>query len=99
MAPITIESAGPDATVELGRRLGAALRGGETVSLIGPLGAGKTHLTKGIALGLGISDEVVSPTYLIHRIYDEGRIRLHHFDFYRLDTGAYSEMKKMVLIK
>ena len=52
----------------------------------GPLGAGKTQLTKGIALGLGISDEVVSPTYLIHRIYDEGRIRLHHFDFYRLDT-------------
>ncbi|MCX7016485.1 MAG: tRNA (adenosine(37)-N6)-threonylcarbamoyltransferase complex ATPase subunit type 1 TsaE [Candidatus Sumerlaeota bacterium] len=73
----------PEQTFELGRRIGAFLRGGETLSLIGDLGAGKTLFTQGLAKGLGAAGEVVSPTFLIHRIY-QGRLRLHHFDFYRL---------------
>jgi len=80
---LDIATHSPEQTFELGRRIGAALRGGETLSLIGDLGAGKTLFTQGLAEGLGVRGEVVSPTFLIHRSY-QGRLRLHHFDFYRL---------------
>lgn len=74
---------GPDAMLELGRRIGAALRGGECLALNGELGAGKTTLVQGIAQGLSIRDPVVSPTFVLLREY-EGRLRLCHFDAYRL---------------
>jgi tRNA threonylcarbamoyladenosine biosynthesis protein TsaE len=53
------------------------------IALRGALGAGKTTLAKGIARGLGVEDEVTSPTYTIVSEY-EGRLRLHHIDAYRL---------------
>ncbi len=53
------------------------------IALKGGLGAGKTTLAKGVARGLGITDEVTSPTYTIVSEY-EGRLRLHHIDAYRL---------------
>ncbi len=79
--------ASPAATLRLGRRLGAALRGGDFVALSGPLGAGKTHLLKGVAAGLGVSDDetVVSPTFVLIREY-AGRLRLYHIDAYRLES-------------
>ncbi len=54
-------------TIELGRRLGAAMRGGEVVALVGQLGTGKTHLIKGIAAGLQAdhSEHVSSPTFVL----------------------------------
>jgi len=67
----------------LGERLGRRARGGTVIALRGGLGAGKTALTKGIARGLGVEDEVTSPTYTIVSEY-EGRLRLHHVDAYRL---------------
>jgi len=82
-APVAVTSHSPERTIALGRRAGAVLRGGETLSLIGELGTGKTLFAQGVALGLGVKDRVISPTFLIHRMY-EGRLRLHHFDFYRL---------------
>jgi 2-amino-4-hydroxy-6-hydroxymethyldihydropteridine diphosphokinase len=81
---LKITSGSPDETLALGRRIGKALSGGQTVALIGELGAGKTCLAQGLAAGLGVEGRVVSPTFLIHRIYD-GKLRLHHFDFYRLE--------------
>jgi tRNA threonylcarbamoyladenosine biosynthesis protein TsaE len=57
--------------------------GGTVVALRGGLGAGKTTFTKGFARGLGIREEVTSPTYTIVSEY-EGRLRLHHVDAYRL---------------
>lgn len=77
------------AMLAFGRRLGKACRGGGVIELIGDIGAGKTTLTKGIAAGLGVEDEVQSPTFTLSRTYhtrDEGL--LVHYDFYRLsDPG------------
>jgi len=67
----------------LGERIGRAAPGGTVIALRGALGAGKTTLAKGIARGLGVEDEVTSPTYTIVSEY-EGRLRLHHIDAYRL---------------
>jgi tRNA threonylcarbamoyladenosine biosynthesis protein TsaE len=54
------------------------------IAFRGGLGAGKTTMAKGVARGLGVADEVTSPTYTIVSEY-EGRLRLHHIDAYRLD--------------
>jgi len=67
---------------EIGVNLAASLRDGQLVSLVGPLGSGKTTLTKGIAKGLLITTVVVSPSYVLAREYT-GRIALHHVDAYR----------------
>jgi tRNA threonylcarbamoyladenosine biosynthesis protein TsaE len=67
----------------LGERIGKVAPGGMVIALRGPLGAGKTTFVKGIARGLGIDDEVTSPTYTIISEYT-GRLRLHHMDAYRL---------------
>jgi len=80
-------SATPDETRAIGERIGAALAPGSVVLLCGPLGAGKTVLAKGIARGLGIEDEVISPTYTIVADYP-GRIPLAHVDLYRVEGAA-----------
>ncbi len=69
---------------QLGQRLGASLKGGELIELIGDIGAGKTTLTRGIAAGLGVVDTLQSPTFTISREYDGSKLRLVHYDFYRL---------------
>ena len=76
-----------------GSRLGSILHGGETIELIGDVGAGKTTLTKGIAMGLGIEEDVQSPTFTISRVYDTSLgLRLSHYDFYRLhDPGIMAD--------
>src|SRR5260221_14582002 len=73
------------ATTSLGHRLGAALFPGAVIALVGPLGAGKTHLVRAIAEGLGIRNTrlVSSPTFgLIHEY--PARLPIYHFDAYRL---------------
>ncbi len=94
-----IEVTGENATKELGARIGARLRGGEIFQLIGDVGAGKTTFVKGLAKGLGINDEVQSPSFTISRVYD-GRdgLQLVHYDFYRLtDPGIMAnEVAEMV---
>jgi tRNA threonylcarbamoyladenosine biosynthesis protein TsaE len=71
-------------THALGQRLGALLRAGDVVVLDGELGVGKTVLAKGIAVALGISEPVVSPTFTVVREYD-APTPLVHVDVYRLD--------------
>ncbi|MFI9385369.1 tRNA (adenosine(37)-N6)-threonylcarbamoyltransferase complex ATPase subunit type 1 TsaE [Kutzneria sp. NPDC052558] len=73
-------------TVEFGRRLGCLLRAGDLVLLSGPLGAGKTALTRGIAEGLGVKGRVSSPTFVIAREHRAGErgVALVHVDAYRL---------------
>jgi tRNA threonylcarbamoyladenosine biosynthesis protein TsaE len=75
---------------ELGARLAAALRPGDLVVLSGALGAGKTTLTQGIGLGLGVSGAITSPTFVIARVHpaDGGRPALVHVDAYRLGSLA-----------
>lgn len=70
---------------EIGVELAEDLVEGTLVSLVGPLGSGKTTLTKGIAKGLLIMDVVVSPSYLLARTY-HGRVALHHIDAYRVSS-------------
>ena len=76
----------PEAMQALGKRIGAMLKVGDVVALIGPLGAGKTELTKGIAAAFGI-EEVTSPTFVIARSY-RSNPPLIHMDAYRLLAGA-----------
>lgn len=74
-------------TVALGERLGRELRAGDVVVLSGPLGAGKTALTKGIARGMDVEGPVTSPTFVlarVHRARQAGRPALVHVDVYRL---------------
>ncbi|MDR3596549.1 tRNA (adenosine(37)-N6)-threonylcarbamoyltransferase complex ATPase subunit type 1 TsaE [Clostridium sp.] len=71
-------------TTQLGIKLGELLNPGDIICLTGDLGAGKTHITKGIALGLGINDNITSPTFTIVNEYDGGRLKLNHFDVYRV---------------
>ena len=75
-------------TLRLGQRMGeelAVLSDGSVLILIGPLGAGKTVLAKGIALGLGVQEPVVSPTYTIVSQYPARGRLLHHVDLYRIE--------------
>lgn len=76
-----------------GQQLGNLLRGGEVIELVGDVGAGKTTLTKGIATGLGIDEDVQSPTFTISRVYDTSSgLHLSHYDFYRLhDAGIMAD--------
>ena len=78
-------------TTAYGERIAAHLKGGEVIALIGGLGAGKTTLAKGIARGLGVEDEVVSPSFTLIQQY-EGRLALTHIDLYRLDGSEEFEM-------
>lgn len=80
--------------MEFGERIGRLLRGGEILELVGDVGAGKTTLTKGIARGLQIDDEVQSPTFTISRSYDTpSGLRLAHYDFYRLHDAGIMKME------
>lgn len=73
-------------TLQFGERLGRTLQRGDVVALSGELGAGKTALIKGLARGLGITDEVTSPTFTLIHEYGGGRVPLFHIDLYRLDS-------------
>lgn len=55
--------------------------------LEGELGAGKTRFAKGIARGLGVRDEVTSPTFALHNVYNGKRLKFNHFDFYRIQDA------------
>ena len=87
--PMIIEVGSENETRALGERLGALLRGGETIELVGDVGAGKTTFVKGLALGLGIDEDVQSPSFTISRLYDaRDNLRLAHYDFYRLTNAG-----------
>lgn len=73
----------------LGRRIGEQFRGGEVVELIGDVGAGKTTLAKGLAVGLKVDEDVQSPSFTISRTYDaRDELILEHYDFYRLQEAG-----------
>lgn len=77
----------------IGKKIGMLLHGGEVIELIGDVGAGKTTLTKGIAVGLGVIDSIQSPSFTISRVYAaRDSLKLAHYDFYRLnDAGLMAD--------
>ncbi|MDD5064303.1 MAG: tRNA (adenosine(37)-N6)-threonylcarbamoyltransferase complex ATPase subunit type 1 TsaE [Phycisphaerae bacterium] len=83
----------PEETIELGRKVGSQLKGGEVIALCGALGSGKTHLIKGIASGAGAAEskKVTSPTFVIINEY-KGRLDIYHIDAYRLESISEFEM-------
>lgn len=76
----------PDETIALGRLIGSKLKGGDIIAYRGGLGAGKTTITHGIAQGMGLKDDVSSPTFALVNEY-RGKINLYHFDMYRINGG------------
>lgn len=80
------------ATFKLGEKLGKMLSGGEIVLLSGDLGAGKTVFARGLAKGLGVTDEIVSPTFTLLNCY-HGRLDLYHYDAYRLQGAEDAEQR------
>jgi tRNA threonylcarbamoyladenosine biosynthesis protein TsaE len=82
----TITTESEAATQAVGRALAGVVRAGDVIVLSGDLGAGKTQLTKGLGVGLGVAEPVTSPTFNILLVH-EGRIPLYHFDLYRLEVA------------
>jgi len=88
-----LETYSPEETFEFGRKIGREARPGQVYTLIGDLGVGKTVFTQGVAKGLGIEDNVNSPTFTILQIYEDGRMPFYHFDVYRI--GDVEEMEEI----
>jgi len=89
----TVETHSSEETFALGQKMGRAAEPGEVICLDGDLGVGKTVFTKGFAAGLGITENVNSPTFTIMQIYGDGRLPLYHFDVYRI--ADVSEMDEI----
>lgn len=85
MSPRLVSSA--DEMRQFGRELAQSLNKGDVLVLAGPVGAGKTTLTQGIAAGLGVADQVTSPTFVIAREYQAPATRLVHVDAYRVGSS------------
>ena len=85
--PLHIRSTGAEFTQDLGRTIGEQASAGDVILLTGELGAGKTCLTQGIALGLGVEGYVRSPTFVLMTRH-KGRLTLHHVDLYRMGSAA-----------
>ena len=77
----------PEETETLGASLAGALQPGDVIAYTGDLGAGKTAFTRGLAKGLGVKEQVTSPTYTIVNEYLSGKMPLFHFDMYRLSSS------------
>ena len=81
---MTFISNSPEETISFAEKIGLLLRGGDIVAYRGGLGAGKTTFTRGLAIGLGLPDEVSSPTFALVNEYRNEKITLYHFDMYRI---------------
>ncbi|MBQ1484235.1 MAG: tRNA (adenosine(37)-N6)-threonylcarbamoyltransferase complex ATPase subunit type 1 TsaE [Firmicutes bacterium] len=77
---------GTEETERFGLELAGELKAGDVIALTGDLGAGKTTLAKSIAKGLGVRENVTSPTFTIVCEYMSGRLPLFHFDLYRIGS-------------
>ena len=83
----------PEDTFRLGFQMAEKAAPGDVIALLGDLGVGKTVFTKGFAAGLGIQEDISSPTFTILQLYEKGRLPLYHFDVYRI--GDPEEMMEV----
>ncbi len=84
-------SSSVEETEAIGRQLARDLRAGDVLGLQGELGAGKTHLVKGMLAGMGSAAAVTSPTFTLLHEYEGGRLPIYHFDFFRLEDRRAAE--------
>ena len=82
----------PEKTISFAKKLATFLSVGDVILLDGQLGAGKTTFTKGLALGLGITRNIKSPTFTLVREYQQGRLPLYHMDVYRLEESGGDDL-------
>jgi tRNA threonylcarbamoyladenosine biosynthesis protein TsaE len=75
-----------EAMVGAGKKLGSTAKPSDVFALIGDLGAGKTHFTKGLVHGAGCESSVTSPTFPLLHEYLQGKVPIYHFDFYRINS-------------
>lgn len=85
-SPLVLVTSSAAGTQDLAAALAAISLPGDLVLLAGEMGAGKTAFSQGFARGLGITDQVTSPTFTIVQEYAGGRLGMHHLDVYRLET-------------
>ena len=78
-------------TMLVGEKLAATVGKGVVFTLIGDLGAGKTHFVKGFVKGLGSDELVTSPTFTLLNVYEKGKVPVYHFDMYRLSSKEEGE--------
>lgn len=82
-----------DDTKRLAGALAGVVRHGDLILLHGGIGSGKTTFVQAVAAALGVTEPVTSPTFVIHNLYESGRLALNHFDIYRLeDRGSIAEL-------
>lgn len=93
MSITIVETNSEKETYELGFDIGKEAKPGEIYALTGDLGVGKTVFTKGVAAGLGVKEQVNSPTFTIVQVYESGRLPFYHFDVYRI--GDPEEMDEI----
>jgi len=79
----SVRTSTPEETERFGAALGARVSGGLCLALVGPLGAGKTTLVRGLCRGLGVDEEILSPTFILYEAFS-GRHPVVHVDLYRL---------------
>lgn len=78
-------------TMVVGEKLAGTIGKGVVFTLVGDLGAGKTHFVKGFAKGIGSDDIATSPTFTLLNVYEGGRMPVYHFDMYRLGSKEEAE--------
>lgn len=88
---LKVETNSDRETIAFAQKLVAVFPKGTIITLIGDLGAGKTHFVKGLAMGLGCKEVVTSPTFTIMNVYEDGRMPIYHFDMYRLSGQEEAE--------
>lgn len=77
-----------DQTKDIARSIGKNIKGSEVIELISDIGGGKTTFTKGLAEGMGVEDNITSPTFTIVNEYKAKNLKLYHLDFYRLSDAG-----------
>lgn len=85
---IELEAPTASDTRRVGRALAALVRAGDVILLTGSLGAGKTVLAAGIAEGLGVTEALVSPSFILTRTYLDGFMPVVHADLYRIASSS-----------
>lgn len=78
----------PEETIQTAVKIGGLLKKGDIIAYRGGLGAGKTTFTRGLAIGLGLGDNVTSPTFALVNEYCGEKLNLYHFDMYRIETES-----------